>query len=84
MKVKLNLDEQESELFGKNGFPKQQYPNGWKGKEGLYAAGFTKRGLVGVSVDGIKIAEDIKNVWKHEVTKIKKKVPAHKRCISTC
>ncbi|XP_071738131.1 probable indole-3-pyruvate monooxygenase YUCCA5 [Rutidosis leptorrhynchoides] len=74
---------QESELFDKNGFPKRQYPNGWKGKNGLYAAGFTRKGLAGVSLDAIKIAKDIGNVWKEELNKKKRKVPAHRRCIST-
>ncbi|KAL7582361.1 probable indole-3-pyruvate monooxygenase YUCCA5 [Lactuca sativa] len=74
---------QESEFFGKNGFPKRQSPNGWKGKEGLYAAGFTRRGLAGVSADAMKIAQDIGNVWKQELNQKKRKVAAHRRCIST-
>ncbi|KAL2507997.1 putative indole-3-pyruvate monooxygenase YUCCA8 [Forsythia ovata] len=36
---------QETEFFSKNGFPKTPFPNGWKGKAGLYAAGFTRKGL---------------------------------------
>ncbi|CAK9140833.1 unnamed protein product [Ilex paraguariensis] len=35
---------QETEFFSKNGFPKAPFPNGWKGKAGLYAVGFTKEG----------------------------------------
>ncbi|KAI3819655.1 hypothetical protein L1987_13499 [Smallanthus sonchifolius] len=60
---------QESELFGKNGFPKG---HGWKGKGGLYAAGFTRRGLAGVSADATKIAQDIRNFWNQEINQIKK------------
>ncbi|KAJ9547805.1 hypothetical protein OSB04_020348 [Centaurea solstitialis] len=45
---------QETEFFAKNGFPKTPFPNGWKGKCGLYAAGFTRRGLAGASFDAIK------------------------------
>ncbi|XP_039121938.1 probable indole-3-pyruvate monooxygenase YUCCA3 [Dioscorea cayenensis subsp. rotundata] len=33
--------------------------NEWKGNAGLYAVGFTKRGLFGASMDAVKIAEDI-------------------------
>ncbi|KAJ9564896.1 hypothetical protein OSB04_000862 [Centaurea solstitialis] len=74
---------QENELFGKDGFPKRHFPNGWKGKRGLYAAGFTRRGLAGASADAIKISQNIANVWKEELNQKKKKVPTHRRCIST-
>nr|XP_043637285.1 probable indole-3-pyruvate monooxygenase YUCCA5 [Erigeron canadensis] len=74
---------EENELFGENGFPKKESPNGWKGKGGLYAAGFTRRGLAGVSIDAIKIAQDIGNVWIKELNQTKKKVHTHGRCIST-
>ncbi|KAL8191911.1 hypothetical protein R6Q57_028642 [Mikania cordata] len=50
---------QETEFFSKNGFPKTPFPNGWKGKRGLYASGFTRRGLAGASADAIKIGQDI-------------------------
>ncbi|GAV82128.1 FMO-like domain-containing protein [Cephalotus follicularis] len=40
---------------------------GWKGdRGGLYEVGFTKRGLLGASIDAKKIAEDIANDWKAE------------------
>ncbi|KAJ0779637.1 putative indole-3-pyruvate monooxygenase [Helianthus annuus] len=58
---------QESEFFAKNGFPKTPFPNGWKGKNGLYASGFTRRGLAGVSADAIKISQDIAQVWKQDL-----------------
>ncbi|KAI3694361.1 hypothetical protein L1987_77326 [Smallanthus sonchifolius] len=67
---------QENELFSKNGFP-----NGWKGKHGLYASGFTRRGLAGVSADAIKIGQDIGEVWKEDLKN--QKLPTHRRCIST-
>jgi indole-3-pyruvate monooxygenase len=35
--------------------------NEWKGKNGLYAVGFSRRGLLGVSTDAIKVADDIVN-----------------------
>ncbi|KAK1266046.1 putative indole-3-pyruvate monooxygenase YUCCA8 [Acorus gramineus] len=50
---------QDTEFFCKNGFPKQPFPQGWKGKSGLYAVGFTKRGLSGASLDAKRIAGDI-------------------------
>jgi indole-3-pyruvate monooxygenase len=48
----------------KDGFPKKPFPNGWKGEKGLYAVGFTKRGLLGSSIDAKRIAEDIETSWK--------------------
>lgn len=77
------FDEQETEFFAKNGFPKTPFPNGWKGKCGLYAAGFTRRGLAGASADAMKISQDIGKVWKEELNQKKLKVPTHRRCIST-
>ncbi|KAL3850025.1 hypothetical protein ACJIZ3_011907 [Penstemon smallii] len=74
---------QESEFFSKNGFPKNPFPNGWKGKDGLYAVGFTRRGLAGASADAIKISQNIAKEWKHELKQKKQKVPNHRRCIST-
>lgn len=50
----------------KDGLPRKPFPNGWKGKCGLYAVGFTKRGLLGASMDAKKIAEDIEKCWKAE------------------
>lgn len=50
----------------KDGLPRKPFPNGWKGDSGLYAVGFTKRGLLGASMDAKKIAEDIEQCWKAE------------------
>lgn len=75
----------EGEFFAKNGFPKTPFPQGWKGNAGLYAVGFTRRGLSGASSDAIKIAEDIGKVWKQETKAQKKRTSAsagHRRCIS--
>ncbi|CAI8614439.1 unnamed protein product [Vicia faba] len=74
---------QEGEFFSKNGYPKMPFPHGWKGNSGLYAVGFTKRGLSGASSDAVKIAQDIGNVWKHETKQKKQRNTAcHRRCIS--
>lgn len=50
----------------KDGLPRKPFPNGWKGDNGLYAVGFTKRGLLGASIDAKKIAEDIHRCWDVE------------------
>lgn len=50
----------------KDGLPKRPFPNGWKGESGLYAVGFTKRGLLGASMDAKKIADDIQTCWLSE------------------
>lgn len=73
---------QESEFFSRDGFPISPFPNGWKGKAGLYAVGFTRRGLSGASVDAIKVAQDIGKIWKAE-TKQKNHsvgVSCHRKC----
>ncbi|KAK4750894.1 hypothetical protein SAY87_004376 [Trapa incisa] len=75
----------ENEFFSKNGFPKSPFPNGWKGKSGLYAVGFTRRGLSGVSCDAIRVAEDLWKVWKDETCRAqmsKTTSAGHRRCIS--
>ncbi|KAK7320772.1 hypothetical protein VNO77_30556 [Canavalia gladiata] len=57
----------EGDMFSKeDGFPTKPFPNGWKGENGLYAVGFTKRGLLGASMDAKRIAEDIERFWKAE------------------
>ncbi|KAK7314476.1 hypothetical protein VNO77_33001 [Canavalia gladiata] len=54
-----------NEMFNeKDGLPRKAFPNGWKGENGLYAVGFTKRGLLGASIDAKRIAEDIEHSWK--------------------
>ncbi|XP_028765606.1 probable indole-3-pyruvate monooxygenase YUCCA5 [Neltuma alba] len=74
---------QEGEFFSKNGYPKRPFPHGWKGNAGLYAVGFTRRGLSGASSDAVKIAQDIGNVWKQEIKQVKQRTTArHRRCIS--
>ncbi|KAK8660751.1 hypothetical protein V6N13_051662 [Hibiscus sabdariffa] len=57
----------EKDMFSeKDGYPRRPFPNGWKGERGLYAVGFTKRGLLGTSMDAMKIAQDIQRCWKEE------------------
>ncbi|KAL6626993.1 hypothetical protein ACP70R_030719 [Stipagrostis hirtigluma subsp. patula] len=52
---------EENDFFSEDGFPRK--PNEWKGKHGLYAVGFSRRGLLGVSIDATKIADDIVQCW---------------------
>ncbi|KAJ3695148.1 hypothetical protein LUZ60_000525 [Juncus effusus] len=49
----------------KDGLPKTPFPNGWKGERGLYAVGFTKRGLMGASSDATRIAQDVERCWNN-------------------
>nr|QLD98960.1 YUCCA2 [Lilium sp. c110941] len=54
----------ERDMFSeKDGLPRRPFPNGWKGEHGLYAVGFTKRGLLGASIDARRIADDVEKLW---------------------
>ncbi|KAJ6323926.1 hypothetical protein OIU76_011259 [Salix suchowensis] len=73
----------ENEFFTEDGIPKNPFPNGWKGNAGLYAVGFTRRGLSGASLDAMSVALDIAKSWKEDTMQKKKTVQArHRRCIS--
>ncbi|KAK3187747.1 hypothetical protein Dsin_027308 [Dipteronia sinensis] len=73
----------ENEFFSEDGIPKDPFPNGWKGKAGLYAVGFTRRGLSGASLDAISVSHDISKAWKEETRqKTKSIASSHRRCIS--
>ncbi|KAJ4819091.1 hypothetical protein LUZ62_031657 [Rhynchospora pubera] len=51
------------ESLNEEGFPKKGFPNQWKGSNGLYFAGFARKGLAGISMDAVKIANDIKKAY---------------------
>ncbi|CAN6547642.1 unnamed protein product [Malus baccata var. baccata] len=73
----------ENEFFSREGIPKNAFPNGWKGNAGLYAVGFTRKGLSGASLDAIGVSQDISKSWKEETKQKRKSVAArHRRCIS--
>uniref|UniRef100_A0A7N0U652 Flavin-containing monooxygenase n=1 Tax=Kalanchoe fedtschenkoi TaxID=63787 RepID=A0A7N0U652_KALFE len=72
----------ESDFFCKNGFPKTALPNSWKGQSGLYAVGFSRKGLAGASMDAMKIAQDIGEVWRKETRRSCKTTACLRRCIS--
>jgi len=46
-------------MLNDDGLPKQEFPNHWKGANGLYCAGLAKRGLAGIALDAKNIANDI-------------------------
>ncbi|CAK9133781.1 unnamed protein product [Ilex paraguariensis] len=48
-----------ADLFNEDGKPKRGFPDHWKGKNGLYCAGFSRAGLFGISNDAENIAKDI-------------------------
>ncbi|CAM8905533.1 unnamed protein product [Rhodiola kirilowii] len=75
----------ENEFFSKDGIPKSPFPNSWKGKGGLYAVGFTRKGLSGASLDASRVTRDIGRIWREETKQSKKQSAAyasHRRCIS--
>ncbi|KAE8807429.1 putative indole-3-pyruvate monooxygenase YUCCA9 [Hordeum vulgare] len=54
----------EEDFFSQSdGFPRMAFPHSWRGKNSLYATGFTRRGLMGSSYDASRIAADIANQW---------------------
>ncbi|XP_050364227.1 probable indole-3-pyruvate monooxygenase YUCCA11 [Argentina anserina] len=55
----------ENDLFSENGMPKKPFPKHWKSQKGLYCAGFSSRGLFGISRDAQNIANDINFSLNH-------------------
>ncbi|KAF8111623.1 hypothetical protein N665_0074s0146 [Sinapis alba] len=73
----------DNDFFSDDGIPKNPFPNGWKGEAGLYAVGFTRKGLFGASLDAMSVAHDIACRWKEESKQHKKTAATrHRRCIS--
>ncbi|KAK9079460.1 hypothetical protein SSX86_001132 [Deinandra increscens subsp. villosa] len=52
-----------NDFFADDGMPKTSFPNNWKYENGLYTAGFTRRGILGAACDATKVANDIGNQW---------------------
>ncbi|CAL4983649.1 unnamed protein product [Urochloa decumbens] len=46
-------------MLNNDGLPKKEFPNHWKGANGLYCAGLARRGLAGIAIDAKNIANDI-------------------------
>ncbi|KAJ6758488.1 INDOLE-3-PYRUVATE MONOOXYGENASE YUCCA6 [Salix koriyanagi] len=71
----------ERDMFSEiDGFPTKPFPNGWKGECGLYAVGFTKRGILGASVDAKRIAEDIERCRNEEAALCDRSVLIYREC----
>ncbi|XP_061350650.1 probable indole-3-pyruvate monooxygenase YUCCA10 [Gastrolobium bilobum] len=47
------------DLLNEDGFPKPSFPNHWKGKNGLYCVGLSRRGFYGAKLDAQNVANDI-------------------------
>ena len=54
-----NLLQNGQSMLNNDGLPKKEFPNHWKGENGLYCAGLAKRGLAGIAMDAKNIANDI-------------------------
>ncbi|TVU42258.1 hypothetical protein EJB05_08652, partial [Eragrostis curvula] len=52
-------------MLNDDGLPNKGYPNHWKGENGLYCAGLSRRGLAGIAMDANNIANDIVSVADH-------------------
>uniref|UniRef100_A0A453MLU1 indole-3-pyruvate monooxygenase n=1 Tax=Aegilops tauschii subsp. strangulata TaxID=200361 RepID=A0A453MLU1_AEGTS len=50
----------DEDMLNSDGVPKKEFPNHWKGANGLYSAGLGRRGLAGIAMDAKNIANDIK------------------------
>ncbi|CAN6373202.1 unnamed protein product [Urochloa humidicola] len=46
-------------MLNHDGLPKNEFPNHWKGANGLYCTGLAKKGLAGITMDAKNIANDI-------------------------
>ncbi|KAI4344902.1 hypothetical protein L6164_012084 [Bauhinia variegata] len=55
----LNWLKDYKHMFNEDGMPKKSNPNHWKGENGIYCAGFSSQGLMGISYDAKHISDDI-------------------------
>lgn len=51
-------------LLSDDGIPKQSYPFHWKGKNGLYCVGLSRRGLYGAAQDAENVANDVRSIMQ--------------------
>lgn len=62
----------EENLSGpEDGFPENPFPKNWKGKKGAFSVGFTRNGLLGISTDAQRVAQDISTEWPNEMRHFK-------------
>ncbi|KAJ1276540.1 hypothetical protein BS78_05G221800 [Paspalum vaginatum] len=57
------LKQDGESMLNDDGLPKKEFPNHWKGGNGLYCAGLAKRGLAGIATDARNISNDILSSW---------------------
>lgn len=60
------------DLLNEDGFPKPSFPNHWKGKNGLYCVGLSRRGFYGANLDAQNVANDITSIISNSSTREKK------------
>uniref|UniRef100_A0ACD5XSV9 Uncharacterized protein n=1 Tax=Avena sativa TaxID=4498 RepID=A0ACD5XSV9_AVESA len=51
--------KKDMSMLNSDGLPKNEFPNHWKGTNGLYCVGFARRGLAGIAHDAEIVASDI-------------------------
>ena len=54
------------DLLNEDGFPKNSFPNQWKGRNGLYCVGLSRRGFFGANMDAQLVANDIASLIPQE------------------
>ncbi|KAK2418666.1 indole-3-pyruvate monooxygenase [Trifolium repens] len=52
-------------LLNEDGIPKPSYPIHWKGKNGLYCVGLSRRGFYGAAADAENVANDIRSILQN-------------------
>ncbi|RWW43313.1 hypothetical protein BHE74_00051047 [Ensete ventricosum] len=58
-KIKKGEIEDADSFLGEEGYPREKFPNHWKGRNDLYFVGFARSGLAGCSTDAQNAANDI-------------------------
>ncbi|KAK9206801.1 hypothetical protein WN943_017082 [Citrus x changshan-huyou] len=61
-KIKSGQIQGDDSMLNDDGIPKQSYPNHWKGKNGLYCVGLSRKGLYGAAADAQNIADHINSI----------------------
>ncbi|XP_027351672.1 probable indole-3-pyruvate monooxygenase YUCCA10 [Abrus precatorius] len=62
----LKEGEGDDDLLNEDGFPKRSFPNHWKGQNGLYCVGLSRRGFYGANMDAQNVANDIASLISQE------------------
>lgn len=62
--VVVVVEQGDDSMLNDDGIPKQSYPNHWKGKNGLYCVGLSRKGLYGAAADAQNIADHINSILR--------------------